>query len=112
MWILRYIVIHTLTHSHPQPFDDAQYSEVRKGPFYKPKRSTSSTPPPIPESTLSPPPPQSDEIDGGGLSELDNLLEMLNDTQKNIQEGIVIISSVNYTCVGTSLLVKLNMYAY
>ena len=82
-------IIHTF--SHQQPFDDAQYSEVRKGPFYKPKHSTSSTPPPIPESTLSPPPPQSDEIDvGGGLSELDNLLEMLNDTQKTIQEGIVI----------------------
>ncbi len=60
-----------------QPFDDVQYSEVRKGPFYKPK-STST------DDTPSPPPPKTDD---GGISELDNLLAMLSDTQKNIQEG-------------------------
>lgn len=74
------------TDSHTQEFDDAQYSEVRKGPFYVPKGS----PTPIADGTItSPPPPASTELDDneGGLSELDNLLAMLNDTQLTIQEG-------------------------
>ncbi len=79
---------HTHTHAHTQPFDDVQYSEVKKGPLYKAKSSTSSTPPPLPDHTLSSPPPPVDE---GSLSELDNLLAMLNDTQKDIQEGAYVV---------------------
>ena len=76
-----------------QPFDDAMYSEVRKGPRYVPKsrsQSTSPPPPPPSSSTTSPPPTKPPRIapaGGDGLSELDNLLEMLNDTQRTIQSN-------------------------
>ena len=64
------------THAHAQQFDDAQYSEVRKGPFYVPKSQTESSPPP-------PKPPHA--APSAGLAELDSLLELLNDTQQSIQ---------------------------
>ena len=59
-----------------QQFEDAQYSEVRKGPFYVPKAQTESSPPP-------PKPPHA--APSAGLAELDSLLELLNDTQQSIQ---------------------------
>lgn len=78
----------------PQPFDDVMYSEVRKGPRYVPKShsqspppQSASPPPPPPPSTISPPPSKPPRTVPGGLSELDNLLEMLNDTQRTIQSN-------------------------
>ncbi len=77
-----------LTATHTQSFDDVQYSEVRKGPIYTPKsRSTGNT--------SSPPPPKTEEA---GISELDNLLAMLSDTQKSIQAGKLTIFSLTYFC--------------
>ena len=68
-------------HTHNQPFDDAMYSEVRKGPHYTPK----DTPRSPPAQATSPPPAKPSRSSMGGLSELDNLLAMLNDTEKDIQ---------------------------
>ena len=61
--------------------NEVQYSEVRKGPRYVPKsRSESRSPPPGPMSPQARVPRSP-----GGVSELDSLLEMLNDTQINTQ---------------------------
>ena len=61
---------------------EVQYSEVRKGPRYVPKsRSESRSPPPHGVVSPAPKVPRSP----GGVSELDSLLEMLNETQINIK---------------------------
>ena len=80
-----------------QPFDDEPYSVVRKGPFYSPTHKSTSESPQLYDTTSSPPPAKpprdvardSRESFGAsaGLSELDNLLAMLNDTQQTIQKG-------------------------
>ena len=82
-----------------QPFDDEQYSVVRKGPFYSPDHSASESPQHYDAVAASPPPAKpprdpseskdSRESFAGstGLSELDNLLAMLTDTQQTIQKG-------------------------
>ena len=68
-------------------FDDAKYSEVKK------KESVSSPPPSKP--------PRSAVSSGAseGLSELDNLLAMLSDTQKHIQSGQGTSHCACYVCV-------------
>ena len=87
----------SLSLSSLQPFDDEQYSVVRKGPFYSPTHQPMSESPQLYDSTASPPPAKPPRDMGrdsresfgasAGLSELDNLLAMLNDTQQTIQKG-------------------------
>ena len=79
-----------LTQSQPGE-EEIQYSEVRKGPRYVPKsRSESRSQPP--HGVISPPPkvPRSP----GGISELDSLLEMLNETQINSKGPLMNYSSL------------------
>ena len=111
MVTLSHTLTHTHTHTHTQtceqPFDDVQYSEVRKGPLYQPPARKS--PSPQLESTTSPPPskPPRDSIDAsGGLSELDNLLAMLNDTQLNIEDGMY----VNKLSICTNICICMSNY--
>lgn len=65
-------------------FEEAQYSEVRRGPIY-----TSKSPP---DSVSSPPtkPPRTAPATSEGLSELDSLLAMLGDTQAANQGSALI----------------------
>ena len=71
-----------------QPFDDSQYSEVRKGPLYVPGQASDLPPEPSPPPSM----PLRDSMGtSAGLSELDSLLEMLNDTQIKVDKGRVFL---------------------
>ena len=82
---------HTHVRTHLQPLGEGedgevQYSEVRKGPRYVPKSHSESRSPP----SAGPMSPQSkDPCSPGGVSELDSLLAMLNDTQISIQGEVM-----------------------
>lgn len=90
-------------------FDGDQYSEVRYGPRYTPKQQRGASPPPAKPVRTDRPDydttaaAMSRDYDstrgkgsgggggggGGGLAELDNLLDMLSDTQSQQGESMV-----------------------
>lgn len=78
-----------------QPFDDVQYSEVRKGPLYVPGTSDTSTSP-LPTSPTPLSNPHRDSLGASaGLLELDSLLEMLSETQDKVDRGQCLVLLVS-----------------